>query len=78
MNAVACCSAAAPAAIARKDVADLAHLATALDYLKNRFHDPMWRAALRRAVREMHGVATAIDAENGFGIYAQEEDDART
>ena len=38
----------------------------------------MWRAALRRAVREMHGVATAIDAENGFGIYAKEEDDART
>ncbi|MBL8396152.1 MAG: hypothetical protein JNK99_15640 [Candidatus Accumulibacter sp.] len=59
--------------IARADVANLAHLATALEYLKNKFTDPMWRAALRRAVIEMHGVATEIDAEHGFGIYQRED-----
>ena len=62
-----------PRPIARADVANLAHLATALDYLKNRFNDPMWKAALRRAVREMHGVAMAIDDEHGFNIYAKED-----
>lgn len=60
--------------IKREDVSALAHLATALDYLKNKFHDPMWRAALRRAVHEMHAVATEIDGENGFGIYAHEDE----
>lgn len=68
-----CCPPPGPAPIARADVANLAHLATALDYLKNRFNDPMWKAALRRAVREMHGVAMAIDDEHGFNIYAKED-----
>lgn len=68
-----CSLPAAPAPIARKDVANLAHLATSLDYLKNKFPDPMWKAALRRAVREMHGVAMAIDDEHGFNIYAKED-----
>jgi hypothetical protein len=71
----ACCApqAAQTRTIERKDVAALAHLATSLDYLKNRFKDPMWRDALRRAVHEMHAVATEIDGEHGFGIYAREE-----
>lgn len=61
------------AAITRHDVAALAHLATALDHLKQKFPDPMWRAALRRAVHEMHAVATEIDGEHQFGVYAQED-----
>lgn len=65
-------AAAVPAAIDRRDVANLADLATQLDFLKSKFKDPMWRAALRRAVREMHAVATEIDGEHGFGIYARE------
>lgn len=70
----AACLAPQPVArIERKAVADLAHLATALDYLKNKFPDPMWRAALRRAVHEMHAVAQEIDGEHSFGIYGQEE-----
>ncbi len=70
-----CCQAPRPMAIERRDVAALAHLATSLDYLKNKFTDPMWKAALRRAVKEMHGVALEIDAEHDFGIYAKESDD---
>lgn len=62
-----------PAMIDRGDVASLAHLASSLDYLKNKFPDPMWRAALRRAVREMHAVAMEIDDEHGFGIYAKDD-----
>lgn len=72
MSGVPCCSPAGAPPIARGDVANLAHLATSLDYLKNRFPDPMWKACLRRAVREMHAVAMEIDAEHAFGIYAEE------
>lgn len=61
-----------PAKINKRDVAALAHLATSLDYLKNKFPDPMWKACLRRAVHEMHAVAVEIDGEHGFGIYAKE------
>ncbi|EXI92104.1 MAG: hypothetical protein AW12_00847 [Candidatus Accumulibacter sp. BA-94] len=69
----ACCAPQPAATIERKHVVALAHLATSLDYLKNKFPDPMWRAALRRAVHEMHGVAQEIDGEHSFGIYAQED-----
>lgn len=62
-----------PPAFSRADVAALAHLATSLDYLKNRFPDPVWRSVLKKAVCAMHGVATEIDGENGFGIYARED-----
>lgn len=72
MNA-ACCAPQPTATIERKHVAALAHLATSLDYLKNQFQDPMWRAALRRAAHEMHAVAQEIDGEHSFGIYAQED-----
>lgn len=67
-----CSLPAVPAVIERCDVAALAHLASALDGLKNKFPDPMWKACLRRAVREMHSVAMEIDGEHGFGIYAEE------
>ena len=59
--------------ITRADVAALAHLATSLDYLKNRFPDPVWRSVLKKAVCSMHGVALEIDGEHSFGIYAQED-----
>lgn len=72
MSLPCCTMPAVPAAIARRDVVRLAHLASSLDDLKSRFPDPMWRAALRRAVREMHAVAMEIDGEHGFGVYAQE------
>jgi hypothetical protein len=68
----ACCDPVHRAVIARADVASLAHLASALDSLKNKFPDPMWKACLRRAVREMHAVAMEIDGEHSFGIYAEE------
>ncbi len=62
--------------IDRADVATLAHMATSLDFLKSKFrHDPMWRAALRRAVHEIHAVAMEIDGEHNFGIYATENGD---
>lgn len=60
-------------AIERQDVAALAHLATSLDYLKNKFPDPMWRAALKKAVCAMHGVALEIDGKHSFGIYSRED-----
>lgn len=59
--------------IERADVAALAHLATSLDYLKNSFPDPLWRATLKKAVCAMHGVAVEIDREHGFGVYAKED-----
>jgi hypothetical protein len=62
-----------PTAFSRADVAALAHLATSLDYLKNRFPDPVWRSVLKKAVCAMHGVALEIDGEHSFGIYAQED-----
>lgn len=67
------CAAVPLAVIDRGDVAILADLAGSLDFLKNKFPDPLWRAALRRAVREMHAVAMEIDDEHRFGIYAKED-----
>lgn len=72
MSGATCCPPPGPAPIERSDVANLADLAASLDFLKNKFPDPMWKAALRRAVREMHGVAREIDGEHGFNIYAKE------
>lgn len=55
MSGATCCPPPGPAPIARADVANLADLAASLDYLKNKFPDPMWKAALRRAVRGGQG-----------------------
>ncbi|MER2545921.1 MAG: hypothetical protein ABTS16_21210 [Candidatus Accumulibacter phosphatis] len=59
--------------ICREDIADLAHVASELDFMKNRCASDAWKNLLIRAVEVMHRVGTRIDAAQGYHVYGKED-----
>lgn len=58
------------APVSIEDVKRLADIAVELDELKNRLPAVTERIELLCIVGELHDIAEALDAQNGFGFYA--------
>lgn len=56
--------------VSRDDVARLAEIAVELDVLKNRLPVSIEHGELLCLVEDLHEIAEALDAQNGFGIYS--------
>ena len=60
-------------ALCREKVAQLAHIASGLDYDKSLFADAFDRLAISLAVGILHRLAMAHDQAGGYGVYAGED-----